>query len=131
MIGPDANVLLRWLIRSDAAEDPDRAGRAAAAVRSGPFRIAQVVRVETVWTLRGRCGLDRPAIAAILRRISDVPQGVVERADAVARATDAYEAGGAGFADHLPSIVTAVDGCSTTRTFDKSAARGDPFPPID
>jgi predicted nucleic-acid-binding protein len=51
----------------------------------------------------------------------------VAQRDQVAAALQSFETGGAGFTDHLIAALNRSAGCSTTLTFDKSAARSPEF----
>jgi predicted nucleic-acid-binding protein len=125
--GLDTNVALRWLVSSpDDAAQAERAGRAILGI-DGPLYINTVVLAEIVWLMSQSMKLDRAAQAATIRRLLNNPTVQVAQRDQVAAALQSFETGGAGFTDHLIAALNRSAGCSTTLTFDKSAARSPEF----
>ena len=125
MIALDANVLVRYLVRDDAAQaevaralletlSPDRRGY-----------VCREVVVELVWVLERAYGFDRDDIATILEQLVTTAGLVIESADDVARAASGYRLGGAGFADRMICAAAQRSGVVDIYTFDRTAAELD------
>lgn len=126
-IGLDTNVALRWLFNDSG--DPVQSALAAAAVQAltGSIQINEVVLAELVWLAVGTRKLDRAEVALMIRSLLDNPSVELAQRAAVSDALTAFERGGAGFADHLIAALNRAAGCSTTLTFDKTAANSPDF----
>jgi predicted nucleic-acid-binding protein len=126
LLGLDTNVVLRWLM-----EAPDNDAQAEAAIMTveaaEKVQINLIVLAELLWLSGQKARIDRAGQAAVVRGLLENPGVVVSDADSVAKALTAFEAGGAGFVDHLIGILNARAGCATTLTFDKTAAKTEHF----
>lgn len=116
MLAVDTNVIVRYLVRDEAAQT----AKADQLIRSQEILVLKTVVLETEWVLRYRYALDRSAILAALRALSGLPNVHLEDAPAVAHAF-VWFAGGMDFADalHLASSVPA----SQFVTFDQDLAK--------
>lgn len=124
MIGLDTNTLLRLVIEDDA----DQAARVRAAVRQTTAdgrrcRVNRIVLVEFVWVLESVFRKSRPDIVRYLAHVLDNEAFVVEDVDAARSAVLAYESGSFDFSDALIAFTNRTQGCATTLTFDRKAAR--------
>jgi predicted nucleic-acid-binding protein len=79
--------------------------------------------LELVWVTGGKLRLGRAAIATMLENLLRKGNIVVESAEVVGSATQAFRRGKADFADCLIAASARVAGCSRTVTFDQIAAR--------
>lgn len=126
MIGLDTNVLLRYIVRDDAAQ-----ARAASRVIEGrcskdlPGHVSQVVFAELAWVLGRGYGYAKAEVVKVLAAILTSAELRVQEAALAWAALRAYESGQADFADYLIGAVNASCGCETTVTFDKHAAGSD------
>ena len=131
MRGLDTNVLVRWLLDGSLVEDDApgqmEAARKTVARSTEPLLVNTVVLAETTWILRNKVDQDRRQIGAIIEQMLSSADVVVENADAVAGALDTYRTLGGDFADHLIGSINLSLGCSTTLTFDRTAARSRAF----
>jgi predicted nucleic-acid-binding protein len=131
VIGLDTNVLLRLLLRDDAAQAAQ--AETLMATRCSvdePALIASVVLVESVWVLQSGYGYTRAQIAAIVENILRTDVLLVERASEAWGALTDYRRGSADFADCLVGRLNRASGCEATATFDKAAAALGTFIPV-
>ena len=123
MIGLDTNVLVRYLVQ----DEPHQARLATRLIEScntdNPGYVCLPVLIELVWVLGGAYGYPRHDIAEVLRDLLTVAELHVEQPDLVRQAVQAYATGPADFADYLLGVLNAAQGCKTTYTFDKRAAK--------
>jgi predicted nucleic-acid-binding protein len=81
------------------------------------------VLVETAWVLAYTYELDRKAIQGHLLSLIRTRGVVVDEADLVQDALDAYTKGTADFADYVILAATRRAGCRALLTFDRRLAR--------
>lgn len=121
MIGLDTNVLVRFLVRDDAAQ----AERAKALIddlhAAAPGFISLAVLVELIWVLRGTYAISTPDIEGVLERLLDANSFVLQEADLVRRAPRSTAAA-TDLADALIVELGLAAGCTSTVTFDRAAA---------
>lgn len=122
MIGIDTNILVRFLTMDEPEQGPLAVEFIASLTEAKPGFIPREVMVETVWVLERAYGLPRADIAAVLEKLLETNQLVIEAADDVAIALDRYAKGGAGFSDQLIALSAKRAGCSIVMTFDRKAA---------
>lgn len=120
MIGLDTNVLLRFLVKDDAAQG-ERSARAIrqAAVRREPVFVGTIVLCEMVWVLTSRYGYGKPDIVRVLTDILDADGFEIAERDVVRAAVDDYRAHKADFADCLIGRTNQAAGCRETWTFER------------
>lgn len=123
MIGLDTNILLRFLVGDDAAQE----ARATSALHQRctaekPGFVNVIVLCELVWVLEARYGYARSDIAQAIETLCAMDTIRVDAAPLVALALLRYRASRAGFADCLLGVANRAVGCDTTLTFDKAAA---------
>ena len=123
MIGLDTNVLVRYLVQ----DEPHQARLATRLIEScnadNPGYVCLPVLIELVWVLGGAYGYARRDIAEVLQELLTVAELRIEQPDQARQALEAYAAGAADFADYLLGVLNAAQGCKTTYTFDKRAAK--------
>ena len=125
MIAIDTNVLLRFFQHDN---DLAQSARAQKAVReNAPVFINDVVLTEFAWTCKSVFKLDRQAIYLRLEAIGESTEFVVARPGAFERAVRGYGGRNSDFADWLIGEANLEQGCETTLTFDKGAAKGRGF----
>ena len=126
MIGLDTNVLLRYIVRDEAAQ-----AKAASRLIEGrcskeaPGHVSHVVLAELAWVLGRGYGYAKAEVVKVLTAILSSAELKVQEAALAWAALRAFqdEDGQADFADYLIGAVNADCGCETTCTFDKRAAR--------
>ena len=121
MIGLDTNILVRLLVR----DDEDQHQRVVELLRRGAdegetFFVGDIVLAEVVWVLASRYRCTRDDISAVVRRLAEVQELVLESTDRVLRALRAFERGKGGFADYLIAERARDAGCSSVATFDRA-----------
>lgn len=126
-IGLDTNVALRWLVAGTDDQGQIASTEVEISARSGTIHINHVVLAEIIWLLSHALKFDRSAQAKAIGGMLGNPSVKLADHDAVAAALVAFETGGAGFTDHLIGELNRRAGCSTTLTFDKTAARSPNF----
>lgn len=124
MIGLDTNVLLRYIVRDEAAQ-----AKAASRLIEGrcskeePGHVTHVVLAELSWVLGRGYGYAKDEVVKVLAAIlSSAELRVQESAQAWA-ALRAFQAGQADFADYLIGAANEACGCGATFTFDKRVVR--------
>lgn len=131
MIGLDTNVLLRWLVDETIWPDdaPEQTALAAEALsrRDAPFFVNVVVLAETVWILARPLRQKKAALVAVIHRLLNASNLVVDHRDAAEAALAEWGGGRGDFADHLIGAINRSAGCRTTLTFDRKAEPADAF----
>ena len=126
MIGLDTNVLLRWLVDERVWPDdaPHQTALAAETLgrRDMRFFVNAVVLVETVWILAQPLRQRKPMLVALVDRLLNASNIVVDHCDAAKAALAAWRDGKGEFADHFIGAINDLAGCQTTLTFDRKAA---------
>jgi predicted nucleic-acid-binding protein len=123
MIGIDTNVMIRFL----TADDPVQSPRARQFIldscsSASPGYVSNVVLCEMVWVLRQSYRFSRSDIGNAVERLLDTPQIAFEDTDHVSRALAIFRNSSADFADCLIGLLNQEAGCTSTFTFDRTAA---------
>jgi len=127
MIGLDTNVLVRLVVSDDirqtraAVEFIQKTCRA-----ENPGFVNLVVLCELAWALSQSC-LSRDVIARAVEAILANPVLEVERRPLIIAALRRYRDGGPEFPDMVIGELNRANGCDTTATFDRKAAKLDGF----
>lgn len=124
MLGIDTNVLVRFIIKDDAAQ----AKLAAFYLKkhcseANPGFITISVMVELFWTLNRMYKLSREEVANAIHGILIARELTFQHPDEVRYAFKMFVQEGADFADALIGAVNHSEGCLTTITFDKKASQ--------
>lgn len=128
MIALDTNVLVRFLVKDDAAQHRKAVHLIERASREEiPLLVTDVVLCELVWVLSYSYQVDRPALIAILRDLLSARQILIVSRDTVARAVDAYAAGRGDFADYVIREQARAMGSESVATFDRALLKEDGF----
>lgn len=117
MTGLDTNVLLRYLLRDDAAQ-ATRADREIE--RAERFLIDVIVLCELVWVLDAGYGFSRAEIATALERILSAAQFEIEGKDLALAALDDFKNSTADYSDCLIGRRNRAADAQATVTFDRS-----------
>lgn len=121
MIAVDTNVLLRYVLRDDAAQ----AARALTFFEEeigpeNPGWVSHIVLVEMAWVLRQKYKIGSDQIAETIRRVLAAEQLIVERPEVVSAALSMELP---DFPDALIHACGQSAGCARTVTFDGRFAR--------
>jgi predicted nucleic-acid-binding protein len=124
MIGLDTNILVRHL----AQDDPVQSRLATQVIErrltpAQPGFVSIVVMVETVWVLERAYRLTDSEIAAILERLLQTEELVIEHEQEVFTAMVAVKTGRGSFSDAVIAMLGVRAGCTHTLTFDRKALR--------
>ncbi len=119
MVGLDTNVIVRLLLRDDAAQAKKAEQTFLRHARGDGVFLPLVVVVETAWVLAYTYALTRKAIHEQLLSLTRTRGVVVDEADLVQEALDAYTMGAADVADYVILATTRRAGCRTLVTFDR------------
>ena len=123
MVAFDTNVVVRLLVRDDAAQAKKAEQTFLRHARGDGVFLPPVVVVETAWVLAYTYELSRKAIHEHLLSLIRTRGVVVDEADLVQEALDAYAKGAADFADYVILATTRRAGCRTLLTFDRRLAK--------
>jgi predicted nucleic-acid-binding protein len=128
MIGFDTNVLVRLIV----SDDPEQTVKVRRYIEDNcsdlvPGFISNVVLAETVWVLESTYGLNRSDIARALENILAATRFVVQDLAQVQAALDTFKKTSIGFTDLLILSINRANGCDTTATFDRKAAKLEGF----
>jgi predicted nucleic-acid-binding protein len=119
----DTNVVVRLLVRDDAVQAKKAEQTFLRHARGDGVFLPLVVVVETAWVLAYTYELSRKAIHEHLLALIRTRGVVVDEADLVQEALDAYSKGGADFGDYVILAATRRAGCRTLLTFDRRLAK--------
>ena len=124
MLGIDTNVLVRFLVRDDAAQF-ERARKLIKREVAAGHRvfISQLVLLETEWVLRSRYGLPKIEIAAAISGLLDATDVQFEGEAAIEQALYVWKDSAAGFADCLIGAQNRRLGCRVSATFDAKTSK--------
>lgn len=123
MVALDTNVVVRLLLRDDAAQARKAEQTFLRHARGDGVFLPLVVVVETAWVLAYTYELDRKAIHEHLLALARTRGVVIDDADLVQDALDAYAKGAADFADYVILAATRRAGCRALLTFDRRLGR--------
>ena len=117
MTGLDTNVLLRYLLKDDAAQ----AARAEREIeRDERFLIDGIVLCEMVWVLETGYGFSRTEVAGALDKVVATAQFEIDGKDLVLAALADFRRSAADFSDCLIGRRNRNAGAPETATFDRS-----------
>jgi predicted nucleic-acid-binding protein len=119
----DTNVVVRLLLRDDAAQAKKAEHAFLRHARGEGVFLPLVVLVETAWVLAYTYELSRSAIHDHLLALTRTRGVVVDEAERVQEALDTYAAGAADFADYVILAGTRRAGCKSLLTFDRRLGR--------
>jgi len=122
MIAIDTNILLRFLIDDDPAQNAK--ARTFMAERTGddPAYVSAIVLAETMWVLRRQLNYPLSQIFETIRSLLTAAELTIEHADELGVLLAAQNAPVADIADYLVAWAGFDAGCQKTMTFDRKAA---------
>jgi predicted nucleic-acid-binding protein len=124
VLGIDTNVLVRFLVRDDAAQFAKALNMIEREWRGGQqVLISQLVLLETEWVLRSRYALLKAEIAQAFTGLLDTREFEIEDEPLLERALFTWRDSSAEFADCLIGERYRQLGCSATATFDSRAGK--------
>lgn len=119
----DTNVVVRLLVHDDEEQCRQAESAWRNAVANGGAWLATVVLVETIWVLRVAYKFDRATSASALRRLISSEGAIVEDAELVSTALDAFEQGPADFSDYVILESARREGALPLVTFDVALSK--------
>lgn len=123
MIGIDTNILVRYLVRDDPAQTEAASALLESLTANSPGIVQPVVLCEIVWVLESAYGYAKPLIVQALRQLLVTQELRVPDYDLAWAALRRFQEGTADFSDYLIQECNRAEGCVTTYTFDKKAAK--------
>lgn len=128
MIGLDANILIRHITQ----DDDSQSARATEIIEqelteADPGFVSVVALIETLWVLDRRYSMTRQETVAVVERLLQTENLVLEHEPDVFTALIWVKSGRGEFADALVAAVGMRAGCRHTLTFDRKALRLDGF----
>ena len=122
MIALDTDVPVRYLVRDEPRQTraATRLIEAACTVEAPGF-VSLVVLCELVWVLERGYRYSRAQVAGLLRGLLQADDLAVERSELAWQALNAFEEGGADFADYVIGLTAREAKAETTVTFDRRA----------
>jgi predicted nucleic-acid-binding protein len=119
VVALDTNVVVRLLVRDDAAQAKKAEQAFLRHARGDGVFLSLVVIVETAWVLAYTYELERAAIHDHLLALTRTRGVVVDESELVQDALDAYVKGAADFADYVILAATRRAGCRALLSFDR------------
>lgn len=123
MIGVDTNVLVRFLVDDDPAQNASARRFLSSRDFANPAFVSAVTLAETVWVLNRRLKFPMASIVSTIRELLASDGLVIEFAEELGSVIDGVTVPRADLADHLIAWAGLRAGCSHTVTFDDRAAR--------
>jgi predicted nucleic-acid-binding protein len=115
----DTNVLVRYLVKDDAAQFDSAAAFFGGMRADGvAVRVDAIVLCELVWVLRSSYDYSRTELAVVIEKILSTEQLEVEDADSAWLALDDFRTSKADYADCFIGRRNQRVGCEVTVTFD-------------
>ncbi|WP_024587218.1 type II toxin-antitoxin system VapC family toxin [Aliihoeflea sp. 2WW] len=123
MIGVDTNVLLRLYVADDASQHATASRFFGERTAESPAYISMIVFVEFIWALTRTYNYGWDRVFALIGALISAQDILIEREDAVTEALARAVEEKIDLVDALIARANADDGCSSTVTFDRKAAR--------
>lgn len=120
----DTNILLRFVMRDDENQFAKAASFLKSRTPDDPAFISLIVLVEFVLTLRQRYGRSRTEIRSLVTSLLKSREIAFEDENNLSAIVAGADRG--DLADHLISYCARRAGCSSTVTFDQTAAKAIP-----
>jgi len=125
VIGLDTNILVRYITQ----DDPSQSKRAVRILESKTpverpkFFVNLIIMVEVLWVLQRTYRFKRAEQIEVIERLISNPQIHLESPRIARRALHFFQDHSADFSDCLLAAINESEGCETTYTFDKKAAK--------
>ena len=126
MIGIDTNILVRFLVDDDLAQNAIARTFMAQRTAEDPAFLSAIAVAETVWVLNRRLNYPMPAIFDMLRALLSADGLVIENMEELDMLINGGEEPKGDIADHLIAWSCAKSGCQKIVTFDRRAAKSVP-----
>jgi predicted nucleic-acid-binding protein len=126
VIGLDTNVLVRFLVDDDPAQNERARAFLSARTFDDPVFVSAVTLAETVWVLNRRLKFPIASVISILRDLLASDGLIFERAEELGQLVGGDSIPGSDIADYLIAWAGVSAGCSHTVTFDRLAAKSVP-----
>ena len=124
MISLDTNILVRFFAQDDKALTKRSVHILSVRCNeANPGFVTSIVLVELFWTLRSHYGFTKEKLCGVLEVLLNAREIRFEYPDEVRYAYDLFMHHSADFADALIGAISETQGCETTVTFDKKAAK--------
>lgn len=123
MIGVDTNVLLRFLVDDDPAQNEIARRLLSGRSSADPVFISAVTIAETVWVLTRTLDYSSDIVCDMLRDLLASDAVSIEHGDELGFLLGESQPKKAEIADYLIAWSAERAGCSHTVTFDRRAAR--------
>jgi predicted nucleic-acid-binding protein len=124
MLGVDANVLVRYLIRDDQPQYEKARRLIEREVAKGePVLVSLLVLLETEWVLRSRYELAKADMVVAFSALLNTADLAFEDEPSVENAVYSWKDSAADFADCLIEARNRRLGCRATATFDGRALK--------
>jgi len=121
MIAVDTNILVRLLVKDDAAQTQKVVQLFKRLDANGDqAHVSDVTVCELVWVLWSSYAFGRAQIARTLKRVLAARQLVFCSPDQLLRALNAFEAGRGDIADYVIREDAKAQGCDSIITFDRT-----------
>ncbi len=123
MIGVDTNVLVRLFVNDVQSQHDASLRFFGQRSKDDPAYVSLVVVVELIWALRGTYDYSMDSVRLALTSLLDSPDIHVQDRDVVAEAILRSSQPKVDLVDVLIAGLAATAGCSSTVTFDRTAAK--------
>jgi predicted nucleic-acid-binding protein len=131
MLGLDTNVLVRFLVRDDAAQY-ERARRLIKREVDAGRRVfvSLMVLIELEWVLRSRYGFSKAEIVEVMSLLLNAAEIQFEDESTLEEALFMWDDSRADFADCMIGARNRRQGCRATASFDIKASKIATFVPV-
>ncbi len=126
MIGVDTNVMLRFLIDDDAAQNVAARRFMSQRTLDDPAFLSAVTLAEIIWVLHRRLKFSMAQIIEMIRALLTLDVLVVDHIEKLDMLINSSDIPPVGLADYLVVWSGTAAGCRSTMTFDKAAAKAIP-----
>ncbi|OWV87034.1 nucleic-acid-binding protein [Rhizobium sp. R635] len=123
MIGLDTNILLRFLLKDDAAKTEKVTALFGSLSDTTPGYISCITLMECAWFLRQRIKLKREQIMEAISDLLDSADLILEDERVIEETLGIMARTNAEFADVFIALRNRDAGCMATKTFDAQAAK--------
>lgn len=126
MIGIDTNVLVRFLVDDDLAQNEVARAFMAERTMEDPAYLSAIAVAETVWVLNRRLNYPMPDIVEMLRALLSADSLIIENMEELDALINGEDEPKGDLADHIIVWSCARAGCSRVVTSDRRAAKSVP-----
>ena len=126
MIGVDTNILVRFVIKDDAAEFTKSAAFLATRTPDRPAYVGLLVLIEFIWVLRSRYRYSQEQVSFVIDSLLSSSALIFEEQEFVSALVRSRTVKSGDLADHLIAFCAEKAGCTSTVTLDEAAASAIP-----